>query len=101
MPSNSNDPRRRPHDVLACRVCGLLQADPPWGASGARPTYNICACCGTEFGYDDATRSAVIRKRAAWQADGAVWFVPQEKPDNWSFAVQREQIPYDYVDDGA
>ncbi|MGW3351445.1 hypothetical protein ACWDA3_49795 [Nonomuraea rubra] len=32
-----------------CRVCGLSQADPPWGEDGQNPTWAICHCCGTEF----------------------------------------------------
>lgn len=38
-----------------CRVCGLDQDENPWGEDNASPTFDICACCGTEFGYHDFT----------------------------------------------
>jgi len=88
-------------EIMACRVCGLYQADAPWGRDGTAPSYNICPCCGSEFGYDDATRAAVLRKRVLWRAAGSVWFAPAEKPSNWSLSAQMEQIPSDYVDDQA
>ena len=35
--------------------------------------YNICDCCGTEFGSDDS-ETAHSDLRAAWIAAGAQWF---------------------------
>ena len=36
---------------LACRVCGKVQDDPTWGEDGKTPTFDICDCCGVQFGY--------------------------------------------------
>lgn len=36
-----------------CRVCGLYIEDEPWGKDGSCPTYEICSCCGVEFGNED------------------------------------------------
>lgn len=33
-----------------CRVCGYYIDDLPWGKDGNCPTYEICPCCGDEFG---------------------------------------------------
>ncbi|PRX63213.1 hypothetical protein B0I32_111207 [Nonomuraea fuscirosea] len=66
-----------------CRVCGLLQATPPWGDDGRSPTWEICACCGTEFGYQDATPAGVLRARQAWTAKGYPWFQESERPPGW------------------
>jgi hypothetical protein len=49
-----------------CPVCGFGLDFPP-------EDFNICPCCGTEFGYDDASRSySELRKR--WLRDGALWW---------------------------
>lgn len=57
-------------------------------------SYEICPCCGTEFGYDDfikdhnsrSVADQVVRAechkqlRIKWEAAGKVWFSPQKKP---------------------
>jgi hypothetical protein len=55
-----------------CPVCGFGALDePPYDDSGS-PTYEICPCCGTEFGYGDATEAhATLRK--AWIEKGTPW----------------------------
>ena len=48
-------------------------------------SYNICPCCGTEFGYDDFTLThAQLRER--WIDGGCVfWSSDQDrKPVNWN-----------------
>jgi hypothetical protein len=54
-----------------CRVCGLIQDDPPWGNDNNTPSFNICSCCGVEFGYEDATLNAIKNYRTTWLANGA------------------------------
>jgi Domain of unknown function (DUF4259) len=51
---------------LACRICGLVQHEPPWGLDGASPSFGVCERCGVQFGYPDATAEGVRRYRAAW-----------------------------------
>ena len=77
----------------ACHVCGLLQDSPPWGEDGETPLFEICACCGVEFGYGDATIIAVHRTRDRWLEKGAKWFMPKFKPIDWSLGRQLAQIP--------
>lgn len=36
----------------SCPVCGYDAGYPPWGEDGRLPTFDICACCGTEWGYE-------------------------------------------------
>ncbi|AZP22775.1 hypothetical protein EJC51_46085 [Streptomyces aquilus] len=83
-------------DLYRCRVCGLEQDDPPWGEDGLVPTFEICVCCGSEFGYEDATLAGVLRKRAAWLAAGAKWESPRFKPDGWDLNSQLDCIPIAY-----
>ena len=48
--------------------------------------YNICPCCGTEFGNDDALRShEELRER--WILAGANWFFGAE-PEHWNPWIQ-------------
>lgn len=98
MPSNKN---RLPDELMACRVCGLRQTTPPWGHNGLIPSFEICPCCGTEFGYDDATRTAVLRRRNIWRDTGYAWTNPHEKPAGWKISDQLAQIPTDYLDNQA
>jgi hypothetical protein len=61
-----------------CPVCGYDRLDDP------PADYNICECCGTEFGYHDSTFAhAELRDR--WVRNGARWhsraFPP---PSGWS-----------------
>jgi hypothetical protein len=46
-----------------CRVCGLKYTEPPWGEDGKTSTFNICICCGAEFGYHDFTIKGVKEYR--------------------------------------
>ncbi|MEV6288093.1 hypothetical protein [Kribbella sp. NPDC051770] len=73
---------------LHCRVCGLPQLTPPWGDDGKSPTFEICDCCGTEFGYDDATPAGITRARARWKASGFQWFTASARPEGWNADAQ-------------
>lgn len=77
-----------PDRLEVCRVCGLQQAEPPWGRDGRSPTFDICDCCGTEFGYEDVTPAAARTARGRWLAGGARWWVPARKPVGWDVAKQ-------------
>jgi hypothetical protein len=78
---------------LACRVCGKIQSDPPWGLDGQCPTYEICDCCGLEFGYGDCTPEAARAWRKHWIETGTQWKCPEERPVNWSADEQMRNIP--------
>lgn len=79
--------------TLFCRVCGLEQPYPQYGDNGNSPTYEICACCGVEFGYEDTTVQSAQKFRENWIGDGLKWFSPSEKPANWSWEEQKAYIP--------
>lgn len=79
--------------LLQCRVCGLFQKEPPWGADGITPTYEHCACCGVEFGYGDSTSVAILAWRERWLDAGAAWDNPSKKPVNWELNAQLDGIP--------
>lgn len=75
-------------DMHLCRVCGLFQEEAPWGDDGKIPTFNICDCCGVEFGCGDATPIAIRQFREAWIESGAHWFNEEKRPDNWNLSLQ-------------
>jgi len=56
-----------------CPVCGYdALLEPP-------ADYNVCPCCGTEFGYHDLVHSW-SELRANWLAKGANWFSSYTHP---------------------
>jgi len=74
--------------AFSCPVCGFGQLlEPPYDKSGGA-SFEICPSCGTEFGYDDATKShAELRK--AWLAAGSPWWSRvNPPPPNWDPAEQ-------------
>lgn len=73
---------------LACFVCGLPQGTPPWGDDGKTPTFDICPCCGSEFGYEDATDTGVFRSRKRWSERGYAWEDPKSRPEGWDVRIQ-------------
>lgn len=63
-----------------CPVCG-------YGMDLPASDYNICQCCGVEFGYEDAgTTHEELRSR--WIARGAPWLCEELRPEGWSLTAQ-------------
>lgn len=84
------------HSDCYCRVCGYGLSSPPWGEDGSTPTWEICPCCGTEFGYEDCTPASARRKRNQWILNGKKWFENKEKPADWDWDRQFQNIPDSY-----
>jgi hypothetical protein len=80
-----------------CRVCGYELLAPPWGHDGHSPTWEICPCCGTEFGYEDCTPASARNMREKWILSGKKWFDVSKKPNDWSFDRQQENIPDEFA----
>ena len=72
--------------MFFCECCGYaLKEDPyPEGI----PAYSVCDCCGMQSGRDDNTKASMLRYRDQWIANGAQWFNPQEKPNDWNLQLQ-------------
>ncbi|GKX55261.1 hypothetical protein SOASR030_13730 [Leminorella grimontii] len=82
--------------LCICRVCGAAQLEPPWGDDGDSPNYDICDCCGAEFGYEDASLDTLKVYRAKWLGNGANWNHKKSQPDDWSLEAQLSRIPQEY-----
>lgn len=86
-----------------CRVCGLFLGKDsqgndyyPWGKDGTCPTFDICECCGVEFGFGDCFPEAVHKNRKKWLEKGNPWRYPEYKPENWSLEEQLKDIPKEF-----
>ena len=74
----------------------MIQDEPPWGEDGKNPNHVICSCCGAEFGYEDFTLEGIRDHRNQWLENGAKWFSPKEKPENWLLEDQMKNIPEEF-----
>lgn len=75
-----------------CRVCGLYQEFCPWGEDDRTPSFNICDCCGVEFGYEDATPIAIKKYREKWMSSGSKWWNEKVRPKNWNLIIQLKNL---------
>lgn len=85
-----------------CPICGYDNLDePPYDELGSYGSYEICSCCGHEFGIGSYYHAPVKRKaeefgkhalndnffeeaRKIWIEAGCPWdFSEQDKPKNW------------------
>lgn len=76
-----------------CKICGLEFGDfYPWGEYGDLASFDICPCCGVEWGYEDCNEESSIRYRTSWINNGMNWFQPEKKPKNWNGYQQLQKI---------
>lgn len=75
-----------------CRVCGMEYDSPTWNGENDA-TFDICNCCGVEFGIQDCTLEGVKAYREYWIRDGCQWMKPSLKPENWNLEEQLKKIP--------
>ncbi|MGH7136511.1 MAG: hypothetical protein ACREHD_12280 [Pirellulales bacterium] len=75
---------------VTCLVCGYPHlSEPPYDESGCA-SFEICPSCGTEFGYDDATKP-IEALRQEWLDGGAPWWSKDRRPPlGWSGTKQLE-----------
>lgn len=76
------------NDFFTCLVCGFAGlTSAPYDASGCA-SFDICPSCGTEFGYDDASKSH-RELRQLWLAAGAPWRSSRVSiPEGWNAVDQ-------------
>lgn len=75
-----------------CLVCGYDQMPYP------PQDYNICPCCGTEYGVDDVFESH-YELRNQWLSMGGHWFSrvrPYIRPPYWNAWDQLDLAGYHY-----
>jgi len=76
-----------------CPVCGYnMLEESPYDKDG-NPSYEICDCCGFEFGFDDISEEVTFYDyREQWIKNGAKWFSMDKKPLNWSLDRQLKEV---------
>jgi hypothetical protein len=79
--------------TFTCPICGFNGLkEPPYNKEND-PSFEICPCCGFEFGFDGENspeRFGEYRKH--WIAEGTPWFNSKLKPINWDYKKQIEKI---------
>jgi len=80
-----------------CRVCGFYNKTLPWGEDEKSPTYEICPCCGVEFGNEDSEIESTKKYRQKWLEEGAIWFDKKERTEDWNLSLQLSKIPKIYL----
>jgi hypothetical protein len=83
-----------PPNKYECRICGYSNKDYPWGEDGKSPSYQICPCCGVQFGINDITPEDMQRYFKEWEKNDLRWNNPKEKPVKW---VIDEQIKNKWI----
>lgn len=66
-----------------CPVCGFNTDESYTSVYELRFSYNICACCDCEYGYDDN-----LKFYNEWVKDGCIWFEKRAKPEDWKLEDQ-------------
>lgn len=80
-----------------CRVCGFDHDYLIWGEDGTVPSFDICGCCGVEFGYEDTHKENCIEIRRHWiKNKNAKWSDKKERPKNWNLAQQIQHVPKEF-----
>jgi hypothetical protein len=82
--------------AFICSICGLELDEKPWGDDLLSPTFDICPCCGVEFGYEDCQLNAIRAYRKNWLQNGSPWCEPKEKPPQWSLEIQLKNVPDEF-----
>ena len=69
-----------------CPVCGWGPFEEAYeSAQELRWSYDICDCCGCEYGYDD--NEAHYEE---WVSECCKWFESKLKPKDWSLESQAQ-----------
>lgn len=76
-----------------CPVCGFDGLDAaPYNEDG-QGSFEICPCCGFEYGFDDYSEGVTHADyRERWMAGGREWFDGDQKPDGWDLRAQLKNI---------
>jgi hypothetical protein len=85
--------------TYTCPVCGYSGLEKPSHNRWGDGSQDICDCCGTEFGYEDAVRDKLKDYPKRWEGlrnkwinNSAKWFNPKMKPKNWKLQNQLNNL---------
>lgn len=78
-----------------CLVCGFDELENPIYDNNGNGTYEICVCCGFEYGCDDFPdkQLSYINWREIWIKNGCKWFSNSTpKPKGWDPKLQLQRL---------
>ncbi len=78
-----------------CPVCGYSDLfEPPYSDnSGSCPSFEVCSCCGFEFGYDDHNKNYSFSEyRDNWITNGFPFYYQDDKPKDWNKQIMELQL---------
>ncbi len=71
-------------EIYYCPICGYGPFEEPYESiEELRYSYDICPCCGCEYGYDDHDHYF-----ENWVTQGAKWFNQTCTPEGWTLEEQ-------------
>jgi Excinuclease ATPase subunit len=80
-----------------CPVCGFpYLEEEPYINGGEAGSFDICPCCGFQFGYNP--KKSIPEYRKQWMLNGAKWFSEDDKPEDWSLEDQLKNIGVQIMD---
>jgi hypothetical protein len=74
-----------------CLVCGYPDLTNPYG-DFFHPSYEICPCCGYQYGYDDHFRSPISWRTMWIDHDSMRWWAHGGPPESWEPHQQLKQL---------
>jgi hypothetical protein len=80
-----------------CPVCGFDLDRPSW-LNDRTPSFEICPCCGIQFGYHDLSKNRKTREltyiawRVKWKDSGFRFHHAWLQPLHWDVAKQLKAI---------
>ncbi len=81
------------NNLTQCKVCGYdYKSYYPWGLDGKIPTYDICICCGIEFGYEDCNGNSILIAQKKWENSGFPWKSHIKQPADWNPSTQLKSL---------
>ncbi|MEG0362168.1 MAG: hypothetical protein RR602_11090 [Longicatena sp.] len=76
-----------------CPVCGFDKLTEPPYNKFSNPSFEICGCCGFQFGYDDMSEGKSYEEyRNSWIENNYEWFSEDRKPQNWDYKEQLKNL---------
>lgn len=88
---SERDQQKSGYDIHECRVCGYHAGKPTWGDTGETPSFELCDCCGAQFGKDDVSPEIINEYRNKWISKGRKWFNSKNKPKDHTLGNQNSK----------
>ncbi|MFC1709136.1 hypothetical protein ACFL2J_03640 [Candidatus Omnitrophota bacterium] len=81
------------NEKYICPICGFNGLKESPYSKANEPSYEICPCCGFEFGFDRGESVKEYQSfRRKWIEGGANWLVLDRKPEDWDLNRQLDNI---------